>query len=251
MITEDLNRDNDGPSDAYSKSHKDEPDTKRPAEAWTISDRLKAASILVTFLVSVLSVLVGIYAHDVSSGLATAVEADRVEADHIITNSNASDYANPWAPWEEPVTPTTIFVGIQRKVLFKQPFSTTPTVSTSFSLVDIKPTAQMLKDLGYHHTLDDDSGVSDFHILTEADKITPTGFTLEAGIGVRMPVGQFLSAKLQQSDVEENFVAEMLRYGQLSDRRDLTLSQDERWMTNFYRQVGTFQISWIAQARAK
>lgn len=218
-------------------------DKSESADGWTVSNRLKAASILATFLVSVLGLVISLASHKAST-------ADRVEMNHTITNSNGDDFANAWMPWEQPITPHTMFLGVQRKVLFAEPFSTVPNVSTALSLIDLKQAEQVLIDLGYHRA-DHNSGLQDFHVVTLPTSITKKGFTLQIGIGIQTTPGKFLAAKLQETQVESTFLAEMMRYNQLSDRSELKTTRDEQWMVNFYLYVGSVEVSWIAQAHQK
>ncbi len=199
-------------------------------------------------MLSSLSVLVSLAAHRSSTDTAQAVENERVEIGVAGTNSNEPNYSNGWEPWEAPVSPATVYLGVQRMVLFKKRFSTIPRVSTALSIIDTKSVGQILKDLGYRLP-NDASRLEEINLVAWPSGVTEEGFTLQVGVGVPTAPGVFLLKKLQTSQPQDEFVAEMLRFHQLSDRSGLGLTDNERWMTNFYKYVGSLDISWVAQGR--
>jgi hypothetical protein len=227
----------------------DENSKKKSDGGWTVRYKLKAASILATLLVSLLSIMVGFSAHKKASDNTETIESTRVETGAVITNSNEIDYTNPWLLWEESVTPTTTYIGVKRNVHFKRPFNGTPSVSTAFSLIDIQPIQSVLTSFGYHN--EQTPGLQDIHLVTMTEGVTKKGFMLKIGIGVRREPGEFLATKLQTTRIDPPFVREMLRYHQLSDRPSPELDGNELWMANFYRSVGSIQASWIAKNHEK
>jgi len=219
---------------------------------WTVKDRLKAMSIICTILVAFGSAISSFVANKNSSQAVQTVEATRVETGDIITNSNSPDYTNAWRPWKYPMTETTLYIGLQRNVVFARPFRHIPHVSTALCVIDTKPPGEILTKLGYPHPDEITAErLRDIHIVTSADGVSENGFTLEVAIGLPTQPGEFLARILSETHDDEALIKEWLVHGQLSDRPGLTVSQNEQWLLNFYKSVGSIRVSWIAQSREK
>jgi hypothetical protein len=229
---------------------------QRSGTGWTVGDRIKVMSMIGTVLVAVLSAIGSFVANKNSSQAVQTVEITRVETGDVITNSNYRDYTNPWVPWKYPMTTKTLYVGLQRNVVFARPFANIPHVSTALCVIDTKPPGEILTKLGYPQpdkTIAD--RLRDIHIVTSADGISENGFTLEVGIGLPIGPGEFLAKILSEGHDGESddspLISDMLHNKQLSDRPGLTVSQNELWLLNFYKSVGAIRVSWIAQSREK
>lgn len=227
--------------------------------AWSVADKLTAASILATFVVSILSLALS----NRTRGAVSDVRESRVEIDSLPSNSNAGDLGNPWTSWEEPVSPTTLYIGIKRRVEFKREFAAPPRVSTALGVINLYPVADRLQELGFKPP---DGGSSsepvplsyesakapvairlkDLHVLSFATKADARGFVLHVGIGLPTTAAEFLASVLQTRDPPTDIVRGMLRYGQLP-RGSEELTSDERWLVNFYTLVGSLNVTWTAQ----
>jgi hypothetical protein len=246
-----------------SKDHESEKLRERNPKAgdkrWSASNQLRAASLFVTILISILSFFFSTKVRDI----ANTVSQSRVELGTVPSNSNAGDVANPWTIWEEPVTPATLYVGIKRRIQFKHPFSVTPRVATALYVIDLYPIAERMRKLGYVPPIDmasrealslsysSDAGqiterLKDVHIVSFAVDSNENGFVLEVGVGLPTKVGEFLASQLQKQEPPKGFVEGMRRYGQLPGASN-SLTADERWLANFYALVGTLGVTWMAQ----
>jgi hypothetical protein len=83
-----------------------------------------------------------------------------------------------------------------------------------------------------------------FAVVSFVDSPTEKDFVLEVGIGLPTDAANSLSNFLLRNPLSAPVVDNMREYRQLKDE---TPDTDERWMANFYRSVGTFGVSWIAQ----
>lgn len=235
---------------------KSNPSAKR---GWSTSDKLKAGSIAATLVVSILSLALSTR----TQGTVAQTEMNRVETDSLPSNSNAGDVQNPWRAWEEPITPTTLYVGVRRWIVFRKPFSAIPRVSVSLGVINIYPMDDRLVQLGYVRpsepaAVEDvplsynsseariGSRLRDFHVLSFSDETDEKGFWLKVGIGLPTHPGEFLVSRLQKREPPVGIIDGMRRYGQLPREGD-SLTADERWLTNFYTLVGSFNVSWTAQ----
>jgi hypothetical protein len=227
---------------------------------WTVPNRLKAMSMIFTFLIALGSAIGSFVANKNSSQAVQAVEITRVETGFANTNSNYRDYTNSWAPWVFPVSPRTLYIGVQRNVVFERPFVSIPRVTTALGGVDTKPPNGILTLLGYSQP-DKITAERLRHttIVTNAVAITEKGFTLEVAVGLPTEPGEFLVKSLsgrQGGKSEWPFgdralIQDMLQNRQLADRSGLNISRNELWLLNFYKSVGTIGVSWIAQSREK
>lgn len=132
--------------------------------------------------------------------------------------------------------------------MFSRPFKKSPHITLGLRGLDFPQMPTVLKSLGFTP-----SGarmrdrLSNVHITADDGNVTVSGFTLLVAIGLPTEAAQFLQRRLQSADVvNENIVADMRTAGMLVNHDKMT--PDEGWMSNFYTRIGTFQVSWIAQA---
>jgi hypothetical protein len=247
--------------------HMEDTDTTPPAvqkkdkakRGWSVSDKLKAGSILATFLISLLSLALS----SRTQGTVAQADASRVEIAELPSNSNAGDQQNPWRAWQDPVSATTLYVGVRRRVEFKRPFTNIPRVGTALGVVNVYPMNERLMELGFvlpkeppssdpvalsYRTSDAPTvrRLRDFHVVTYADGEDEKGFWLKVGVGLPTNAGEFLVSVLQKRQPPVGIIQGMRGYGQLRGDSDL-LTPDERWLVNFYTLVGSFNVTWTAQ----
>ena len=229
------------------------------ADRWTIPNRLQAMSIILTFLIALGSAVGSFVANKNSSQAVQAVETTRVQTGFANTNSNSKDYANSWTPWVFPVTTKTIWIGVQRNVVFERPFANIPRVTAALGGIDTMPAGSTLTLLGYSQP-DQITAEWSRHIsiVTKVDAITERGFTLHVAVGLPTEPGKFLAKSLLGSQGgktepsgDSALIQDMMRNGQLDNRSGLNITQNELWLLNFYRSVGSIGVSWIAQSREK
>ncbi|HEU4687027.1 MAG TPA: hypothetical protein VFS23_01630 [Vicinamibacterales bacterium] len=83
--------------------------------------------------------------------------------------------------------------------------------------------------------------------MIDTDSISEKDFELRVGIGLNASAGKFLKDKLRdRGNVKADLVDQMRRFSKISGSFQ-TLTDDEIWMVNFYRLVGTMDVSWVAQ----
>lgn len=165
-----------------------------------------------------------------------------------------------------PVSATTLYVGIQRRVNFKRPFDNVPRVSTGFGVINMYPVGERLLQLGFAPpdgaTPSDPAALSyssaqapvaprlkDFHLVSFADEIDVNGFVLHVGVGLPTTAGEFLARTLQTRVPSPDIIDGMRRYGQLANTAGGAeeISKNEVWLANFYTLVGSFNMTWTAQ----
>jgi hypothetical protein len=235
--------------------------TNEPKDQWTVGDRLQAISIIGGLLISLVSLCLSVMANKSSSQAARAVDIARVETGDATTNSNDGDYSNPWTPWFGAFSQRTSFIGLQRKVTFVRPFTSVPDVTTALEGFDTKPPSNILTALAYPAT---DKITAErlrhISIITAADNKTTAGFMLQVAIGLPPKPEEFMtkafSGRLADDSEglsDDALILLMLQDRQLSDRTEgkRTLSQNELWMVNFYKAIGSISVSWVAQSREK
>ena len=230
---------------------------------WKVSDKLTATSIAATFLVSVLSLVLSKKTERAVTGVESRVSHGRVEIDTITSNSDEGDASNPWRIWQQAVSTETMYVGLKRRIQFKQPFDAIPRVATAFGLINVYPVGDRLTELGFRpplasrvpstkpfERLEDALPVGprlrDIHLVSFAEAPDEKGFVLEVGVGLPTSAGKFLVEKLQDVRPPKGFVDEMRRLNKFPGDQ-VTLSPEEQWLTNFYWLIGTIAVTWTAQ----
>src|SRR5258708_390306 len=161
----------------------------------------------------------------------------------------ANDFANPWVPWIDTVSPITIHLGVARDIKFERPFRNPPHITLGLRGLDVADMTLVLARLGFKPgTPRLAERIRHVHVTTDVGNVSPTGFRMLVGIGLPTEAAQFLQRELQSADlVDREVVAGMRTAGMLQNHDVLT--PDEVWMTNFYTTIGTFQVAWIAQAK--
>jgi hypothetical protein len=167
--------------------------------------------------------------------------------------SNREDFHHPWLPWEYSVSPDTVYIGVERTIIFPSPFRTKPDVTLGLSTIDLPPMDSVLARLGYRPPApEDQERIRHLHIATSAANITPSEFEIQVGIGLPTAAARVLEISLAKpltsSPSDTAFIATMRRYNQLEDRAGGQLTPGETWLINFYRYVGSLAVTWMAQA---
>jgi len=104
-----------------------------------------------------------------------------------------------------------------------------------------------LTGLGFAPNGNELERIRHIHITSEVSDVTPSSFKLRVGIGLPHEAAKFLQRRLQNPDaIDKQIVADMRTAGILENHDKLTL--DEVWMTNFYTKIGTYEVTWVAQA---
>jgi hypothetical protein len=180
-----------------------------------------------------------------ASRASEVLETTRVENNDVVTNTN--DFANPWVPWIDTVSPTTVHLGVARDIKFERPFRNPPHISLGLRGLDVPDMTIVLTRLGFRPgspRLAD--RIRHVHVTTDVGNVSTTGFRMLVGIGLPSEPAKFLQRQLQDADlVDREVVADMRTAGMLENHDVLT--SDEIWMSNFYTVIGTFQVAWIAQ----
>lgn len=217
---------------------------------WTVEDQLKLVSMLGSGVLAIASLIVSNQAQKSASRAEQTVDASRVETGWVTSNSNGRDFGHPWRKWESYPEKRTAYVGIQRNVVFTKPFKKIPRVSTAFSLIDTKPLDSVLPALG-DKNIDKDTArrLHDIHVITDSGDVSENGFVVFVGIGLPTEPGEYLGHLFLTAPPDSQLV-ERMEMGQL-DSAHGSLDLDEAWMVNFFKIIGTINVSWIAQAPEK
>jgi hypothetical protein len=224
-----------------------------PQDSWCFGAKGKRRAnnivligIGVTFLSAMISLLWNAQIQKQATRTSEVVETTRVESGDVVTNTN--DFAHPWVPWIDTVSPVTIHLGVAREVVFSRPFKKPPHITLGLRGLDFPHMPTVLESLGFTP-----SGVrmlerlNKIHLTADDGNVSVSGFALHVGIGLPTEAAQFLQRRLQSADaVNTDVVADMRTAGMLENHDKMT--PNEVWMSNFYTRIGTFQVSWIAQA---
>jgi hypothetical protein len=181
------------------------------------------------------------------------VEGARIESGNV--TSNANDTAHPWIPWWWQVSQRTVGIGLKREVKFSRPFQRQPRVTVALSAMDYPNLTSVFADFGpVPQDAEWKESLRKVNITSQVDRVSNEGFELQVGIGLRTPVAERLRDQLikkpNMNTSDPGSVAVMRNFGQLQNRLD-ALTGDEIWMVNFYRIIGTFDVTWIAQTDEK
>ena len=176
----------------------------------------------------------------------TRIETGEVET---LTNDVARDSSLPWRPFTESFSESTRVVGLVREIRFDRPFSIPPKVTLALNSVDLPPTSLVLADLGFKSNSPRvKAKISHVSVFTETQDVTVNGFKVRVGLSLPPEAAKFLEDRLRdEALVDRALVSDMRASGFIANQKQLT--QDEIWMINFYDHLGTFNISWIAQAK--
>ena len=118
------------------------------------------------------------------------IETARVEHDDVVTNTN--DFAHPWVPWINTVSPSTIHLGVCREITFSRPFRKTPHITLGLRGLDFPDMATVLARLDFAPKgigLADKERIHHIHLTTEVSGVTTNGFKLLVGIGLPTECG--------------------------------------------------------------
>jgi hypothetical protein len=200
----------------------------------------------VTFTGTVLSLLWN--AHT-----ARVVEGARIESGNV--TSNANDTTHPWKPWWWQVSEGTVGIGVKCDVKFARAFQRQPKVTVALSAMDYPNLASVFAAFGpVPQDAEWRESLRKVNITSQVDRVSTEGFELQVGIGLRTPVANRLRDHLinkpNMDGTDPWSVAAMRNFGQLQNRVG-ALSADEIWMVNFYRIIGTFDVTWLAQTDEK
>jgi hypothetical protein len=202
--------------------------------------------IAVTFLVALISLVWNSLIQRQASHTSDVLERTRVASGEVVTNSN--DFAHVWSPWIESVSPITMSLGVGRDVRFERPFRTAPKVTLSLSALDFPDMAAALTHLGFTPREPGlQSRLRHVNVATEVTDVTPNGFRLYFGIGLPTEAAKFLESHLTSPALVDQAVVSDMRVSRMLENRP-QLTPDEVWMSNFYTTIGTFTVTWIAQA---
>jgi hypothetical protein len=213
-------------------------------------NHISILSIAATFAIAMTSLLWNARIQKQATTTSDAVETSRVENDEVKSNSNANDFHNPWRQWQESVSPSTVYLGIERVVPFQRRFRSAPQVTLGMSLIDVPPMDLILFRFGFKPAEPKMSErIRHFHVVTKVADVTREHFILQLGIGLPTEAAKVLveplSAPLNLA-VDREFIDNMRLYRELENRSD-SLTPGETWLINFYRIVGTIDVTWIAQ----
>jgi hypothetical protein len=213
-------------------------------------NQISAISIAVTFVIAIVSLLWNARIQRQTAQTSNVLEMTRVENGEVISNSNGSDFKNPWRQWEESVSDTTVYLGIERFVNFDRHFENPPDVTLGLSLIDLSPMDVVLSRVNFkpqdplmaeriHHV----------HVVTQVAGVNRDHFIVQIGVGLPTEAARALAPPLtRELDARDrDFIEHMRRFRQLENRSD-RLNPGEIWLINFYRIVGSFKVTWIAQA---
>lgn len=209
------------------------------------TNNIALVSIGVTFVIAVVSLVWNSVIQKQATHTSEVLETTRVENDDVVTNTN--NFAHPWAPWIDTVSPITIHLGVGRDVAFARSFRKPPHITLALRGLDFPDMATVLTKLGFSPKGAELERIHHIHITSEVSNVTANSFKLLVGIGLPTEAAKFLQRHLQSSEaVDRDIVADM-RTARMLENHD-KLTSDEIWMTNFYTTVGTFQVTWVAQA---
>lgn len=219
---------------------------KKELEEKRRQNNIALTGVVVTFIVAVISLGWNSLIQKQATDTSEALERTRVATGEFETLSN--DFAHPWAPWTEAVSFRTMALGVRRDVSFERPFRKPPNVTLGLSALDFPDMISVLSRLGFTSK---DGGMlgrlRHINVTTEVRDVTLTGFRVRIGIGLPTEAAKFLEPRLADSVlVDKSIVADMRAARMLENHEQLT--SDEVWMTNFYTNIGSFVITWIAQA---
>jgi hypothetical protein len=114
-------------------------------------------------------------------------------------------------------------------------------------VINVRSAAEVLGDLAYRapdeHLL---ARLRELHVVSFVETPTERDFVLEVGVGLPTEPGKRLSSVLLQRPLSTALIDDMREHRQLKGEAP---DSDERWMANFYSMVGTFGLSWTAQAK--
>jgi len=163
--------------------------------------------------------------------------------------SNSEDYENPWKVWYAPITDRTVVVGLQRWVSFRPQFQNVPEVVTAFRGIDIDTDQDdpFIK-WSSQFSSEDQRRLKGAHIVIFTGGISRDGFNVEIGIPVPSDAAPKLRDLLENSPVNTAIFNVAKGSPQLLPGHDTPdkLLLEEKWMMNFYTEVGTFDVVWIA-----
>ncbi len=213
-------------------------------------NQISAISIAVTFVIAIVSLLWNARIQKQTAQTSNVLDMTRVENGEVISNSNGGDFKNPWRQWEESVSDTTVYLGIERFVNFERHFENPPDVTLGLILIDLSPMDIVLSRLNFkpqdpimaervHHV----------HVVTQVAGVNRDHFIVQIGVGLPTEAARGLAPPLtRELDAKDgDFIEHMRRFRQLENRSD-GLNPGEIWLINFYRIVGSFKVTWIAQA---
>ena len=157
----------------------------------------------------------------------------------------------PWEPWEGRLTERTTYVGVQRKIRFRTPFQNSPAVIPSLNVINIAPLESVCGKAGYRPSDERELlRLREIHVESFVENVTPQGFDLRAGVGLPTVCADRLIEYLQKKEVDEALLAIHRRFQTLGPNSD-ELGSQQKWMMNFYTEVGTLGIVWTATADQK
>jgi hypothetical protein len=209
-------------------------------------------SIAVTFAIAMVSLVWNATIQKQATQTSNVLETTRVENGEVLSNSNAGDFHSPWRQWGHAVSHMTMYIGIERDVKFERPFRINPEVTLGLSLIDRAPMDLVLSRIGFQQK---DPMMSErlrhIHVVSQVGGVTKDHFIVQLGVGLPTEAATVLLGSIERAvDTKANKVLldNMRLYGQLENRVDPDLSPGEIWLINFYKTVGSFKITWIAQA---
>jgi hypothetical protein len=214
---------------------------------WQRGDSLTAIGLGCTLFFSAASLVASMQANQKSNETQNKVLASRVEFGSVTSNANRPDWSNPWQPVQLSITPTTVYVGVERRIVFAKPFLNSPRVGVSLTLVNLRPLQDVLADLGYKiETPEDRRRLPEIHVGTSFYDVSEQGFTLRVYVGLPTKAGVFLSRKLMSLTPSLEYVSSMHLNSNLGPS-STQLSLSEIWMANFYERIGTVDVTWYAK----
>jgi hypothetical protein len=210
---------------------------------WTRDHRfqlIQAAASLISVVVAGAALFQGHEARDTA-------RKTRLEARHSATMSNAPFTEPSWKPWLQ-TEARTLYVGLQREMIFATPFANEPLVTTALSLIALSSSSDLMDKIGYAPaTAATAERARAFHVLTFVKNVRNDRFVLAVGIGLPTEAGAAIKRYLSDTVVNPAFAREMVANNNLASSTEI-LSPDDRWFCNFAQVVGAIDVSWFARA---
>lgn len=107
-------------------------------------DRTTAISMFVSAALGVAGLIAGLATAYKTSQVDQRTRTTRVESGWVGSNFLGDDCVNRWVPWQHPVSASTSYVGVRRRIVFRQPFDNTPQITPSLKLVNIRSSVDAL-----------------------------------------------------------------------------------------------------------
>lgn len=211
----------------------------------TIDQLIAISGIAVPSIISIISLWI-------SANTRSKLNASLVEVGTETSDTDTNQ--DPWKIWVD--TPhgstTTRYFGVKKMIKFKEPFVSTPSVSSSLSLVNTKSFNELLDQeiLQLENLSEDEKHGLQLHVVTFVEYITKEGFELQVGLGAPINIGDTIVDFLKNRDLQKNEIDDSITFNNIKSRSNTNMTSDERWMLNFYYVIGTIDITWIAQAKA-